>query len=83
MIPARYAPLLFSLILSGTMSLLVSGIATYRSLPPHQGFVGPWMSAWLTAWLFAFPAVLLAAPLTRRVVTWLITSPKPDGEAAE
>lgn len=41
MIPARYGPALFSLILSGTMSLLVSGIATYRSLPPQQGFVGP------------------------------------------
>ena len=32
MIPARYGPVLFSLILSGTMSLLVSGIATYRTL---------------------------------------------------
>lgn len=73
MIPARYAPLLLSLILSGAMSLLVSGIATYRSLPPHQGFAGPWMSAWLTAWLLAFPAVMLVAPLARRAVAWLTT----------
>ncbi|MCO5355351.1 DUF2798 domain-containing protein [Acidovorax kalamii] len=73
MIPARYGPALFSLILSGTMSLLVSGIATYRTLPPHQGFVGPWMSAWLTAWLLAFPAVMLAAPLARRAVARLTT----------
>ena len=78
MIPARYGPALFSLILSGTMSLLVSGIATYRSLPPHQGFVGPWMSAWLTAWLVAFPAVMLAAPLARRAVAWL-TTPRTTG----
>jgi hypothetical protein len=73
MIPARYGPALFNLILSGTMSLLVSGIATYRTLPPHQGFVGPWMSAWLTAWLLAFPAVMLAAPLARRAVARLTT----------
>ncbi|GDY34197.1 DUF2798 domain-containing protein [Acidovorax sp. NB1] len=71
MIPARYAPLLFSLILSGCMSLLVSGISTWRTLPPDQGFVGLWMGAWLTGWLFAFPAVMLAAPLARRVVARL------------
>lgn len=29
MIPARYGPVLFSLILSGVMSLLVSGISTF------------------------------------------------------
>jgi hypothetical protein len=71
MIPARYAPWLFSLILSGSMSLLVSGISTWRTLPPHQGFVGLWMGAWLTGWLFTFPAVMLAAPLARRVVARL------------
>ncbi|RQO80007.1 DUF2798 domain-containing protein [Acidovorax sp. FJL06] len=71
MIPARYGPVLFSLILSGAMSLLVSGIATYRTLPPHQGFAGPWMSAWLSGWLLAFPAVMLVAPLARRAVAWL------------
>lgn len=71
MIPARYAPLLFSFILSGCMSLLVSGISTWRTLPPYQGFVGLWMSAWLTGWLFALPAVMLAAPLASRVVARL------------
>lgn len=76
MIPARFGPVLFSLILSGTMSLLVSGIATYRALPPHQSFAGLWMNAWLTGWLFAFPAVMLAAPLARRAVAWL-TRPSP------
>ena len=31
MIPKKYGPILFSLILSGLMSLLVSGIATFRA----------------------------------------------------
>ena len=31
MIPRKYAPVLFGLVLSGLMSLLVSGIATFRA----------------------------------------------------
>lgn len=71
MIPARYGPVLFSLILSGVMSLLVSGISTFRALQDHPGFLGFWASAWLTGWLFAFPAVMVAAPLARRLVALL------------
>ena len=48
MIPARYGPVLFSLILSGVMSLLVSGISTFRALQPQQDFVSLWAGAWLT-----------------------------------
>lgn len=68
MIPARFAPVLFGLILSGLMSFVVSGIATLRAVGWGVGFTDVWVKAWLTAWLFAFPIVLLAAPLTRRVV---------------
>lgn len=73
MIPARYGPVLFSLILSGMMSLLVSGIATFRSLQADQSFWGLWAGTWLTGWLFAFPAVMLAAPLARKAVALLTT----------
>lgn len=72
MIPARYGPMLFSLILSGAMSLLLSGIYTFRTLPAHADFLNLWAGAWLTGWLFAFPAVLLAAPLARRVVARVV-----------
>lgn len=71
MIPARYGPALFSLVLSGVMSLLVSGVATWRTLPAHQDFVAPWMGAWLSSWLIGFPAVMVAAPLARRAVARL------------
>ncbi|MBT9511499.1 MAG: DUF2798 domain-containing protein [Acidovorax sp.] len=73
MIPARYGPVLFSLILSGVMSLLVSGISTLRAVQVDQDFPGLWAGAWLTGWLFAFPAVMLAAPLARKVVARLTT----------
>lgn len=72
MIPGKYAPLLFGLILSGLMSLLVSGISTLRATGLVPDFLGMWTAAWLTAWLFAFPIVLIAAPLARRAVQRLV-----------
>jgi hypothetical protein len=74
MIPARFAPALFGLILSGLMSLIVSGLATYRVVGGTAGLVALWMNAWVMAWLVAFPIVLIAAPLTRRLVALATTS---------
>ena len=71
MIPLKYAPLLSGLILSGLMSLLVSGISMVRAMGLVHGFAVAWTSAWLTAWLFAFPIVLLIAPLARAAVARL------------
>lgn len=71
MIPARFSPVLFGLILSGLMSWIVSGIATLRALGPAPGFWGEWMGSWLTAWAVAFPVVLLVAPVARRIVARL------------
>lgn len=68
MIPEKYGPVLFGAILSGLMSLLVSGISTYRAIGPATSFLPLWVSVWLSAWLVAFPAVLLIAPLARKVV---------------
>lgn len=72
MVPRKYAPVLFGLILSGLMSLLVSGIATFRAAGLVPNFVGIWTSAWLTAWMVAFPVVLVAAPFARQLVGLVI-----------
>lgn len=72
MFPKQFAPALFGLILSGLMSLLVSGISTYRAVGIGDGYAGLWVSAWLTAWLVAFPVVLVVAPLARRMVALLV-----------
>ena len=74
MIPQKYAPLLFGLILSGLMSLLVAGISTWRAVGIGDSFAGLWIGAWLTAWLVAFPVVLVVAPLARRTVALLVES---------
>lgn len=73
MVPARFAPALFSLILSGVMSCIVCAVATLRALGPIEGFIGHWMLAWLMGWAIAFPVAYLFAPLVRRIV-WQLTA---------
>jgi len=68
MIARRYAPLLFALILSGVMTLLISGLSTWRAVGLTPAFAQLWPGTWLTAWSLAFPLVLVVAPLTRRLV---------------
>ena len=75
MIPAKFAPVLFGLILSGLMSLVVSGIATWRAMGLVPSFMGTWFFSWLTAWVVAFPVLLVVAPLTRRLVQRLVAAP--------
>jgi hypothetical protein len=72
MFPKKYEPILFGFLLSGLMSLLVSGISTLRTMGLVTGFMNIWIGAWLMAWLIAFPVVLIAAPFTRRVVYRLV-----------
>jgi hypothetical protein len=72
MIPARFAPILFGFILSGLMSAMVSGIATWRALGLDSDFPAHWLGAWLASWAVAFPAVLIVAPITRRIVARLV-----------
>lgn len=74
MIPGKFAPLLFSFFLSALMSLLVSGIATFRTIGLTPDFISLWLGAWLNAWLFAFPAVLVITPITRKLVQRLVAT---------
>src|SRR5690606_6493961 len=70
--PARYAPILFGFVLSALMSLLVSGISTFRNVGLVDGFVSVWINSWLPSWLIAFPVVLVVAPIARRLVGVLV-----------
>jgi hypothetical protein len=75
MIPARFAPVLFGLILSGLMSCIMSGIATSRVLEIDAGIFGPWFTSWMLSWAVGFPTVLVVAPITRRAVARLVYAP--------
>jgi hypothetical protein len=71
----RFAPILFGFVLSALMSLVVSGISTFRNAGLVDGFLSLWIGAWLPSWFVAFPVVLLMAPLARRLVGLLINAP--------
>ena len=72
MIPARYANLVFILLLTALMSLIVSGISTLRAVGPGGFGAAIWLTAWGASWAVAFPAALLVTPLTRALVEKLV-----------
>ncbi len=69
MIPARFAPIVFGFMVSGMMSLIVSGIATLRAIGWDAGFGASWMNAWVISWAIAFPTIITVSPIVRRFVT--------------
>ncbi|WP_135449399.1 DUF2798 domain-containing protein [Tabrizicola caldifontis] len=72
MFPARLAPILFGFVLSGLMSLIVSGLSTFRAVGLVHGFPILWLCNWAVSWAIAFPTVLVVAPLTRKIVARLV-----------
>ncbi len=72
MIPQRYEHVVFGLILSGLMSFIVSGISTVLALGFAPDFLMRWIGSWLPSWAVAFPAVLIVAPVARRIVGALV-----------
>lgn len=67
-IPVRFAPILFSALLSTIMVAVVSGFVLVTSQGVHSGFPAQWARSCLTTWPVAFPTVAVVAPLVRRVV---------------
>jgi len=67
-IPARYAPLLFSALLSTIMVAIVSAfvLATTRGFGPDFALL--WAKSVMRTWPVAFPTVAVVAPMVRRFV---------------
>lgn len=74
-IPARFAPLLFSALLSAIMVSIVSAFVLTISQGLHAGFLAQWARSCATTWPVAFVAVAIVAPRVRRVVARLTQSP--------
>lgn len=68
MIPARFAPVLVSLILSGLMSCIVTLVATLKNMGFQAEAISAWLGAWSLGWPIAFSVVLVASPFVRRLV---------------
>ena len=63
-IPKRGEPIAFGFLLSGMMSFIVSTLSTYLAIGSLDGL----LRAWLSSWAIAFPAVLIVAPIVRRIL---------------
>ena len=68
-IPARFAPILFSALLSAIMVCIVSAFVIAISQGLHAGFLTQWLRSCITTWPVAFVAVSAVAPWVRRVVS--------------
>ncbi|MEL6921587.1 MAG: DUF2798 domain-containing protein [Pseudomonadota bacterium] len=69
-LPKRLEPYAFGLLLSGMMSFIVAGMSTFLALGDIN--LGSWVTAWLSSWAIAFPAVLVVAPIVRRILKLVI-----------
>ncbi|MCM2398958.1 DUF2798 domain-containing protein [Rhizobium sp. S95] len=67
-LPARYAGILMPLVLSILMTFVVSGVSTVKMIGFHPEIISFWMPAWGISWLIAFPTLLGAIPVARRIV---------------
>ncbi|MEM1130275.1 MAG: DUF2798 domain-containing protein [Pseudomonadota bacterium] len=78
MIPHRFSQYIFGFVLSGFMSLLVSGVSTLRAVGFADETFGLWLSAWLPSWIVAYPTLLVMAPVARRIVAALTDAPPSE-----
>jgi hypothetical protein len=67
-IPTRYAPLLFSALLSAIMVSIVSAFVLVLNQGWHAGLPAAWVRSCMTTWPVAFPTVAMVAPVVRRLV---------------
>lgn len=67
-ISARYAPILFSALLSAIMVCIVSAFVLTISQGINSSFPAQWLKSCITTWPVAFPTVAVVAPWVRRVV---------------
>lgn len=74
LIPKRFEIIVFSFLLSMFMTFIVSGISTLRTLGLSDIFASAWVFNFISSWPVAFPAVLIVAPIVRKLVSRLIKS---------
>ena len=67
MIPKRFSPIVFAVLLTGLMTFVISGVATVINVGLPPDFISRWARAWLPNWAIACPVLLLVRPLVTRL----------------
>ncbi len=73
MISARYARAVFSLIMSGLMSCIVTGIATVKAIGFGPNTLADWLASWAFCWPIAFIVILSLGPSVQRLVNRMVS----------
>lgn len=74
-LPVRLFQPLFGLFMAFFMSFLMSGAITAINVGLPPDFVSRWMHSWGLAFMLAYPAILIVAPLARRLALKFVESP--------
>lgn len=74
-LPARFALPVTGFILSGIMTVIISGMSTFMALGFSLMALGAWPIAWVSSWIIAFPTVLVVLPVVRRMVSRIVATP--------
>lgn len=77
-LPARFALPVTGFILSGIMTVIISGVSTFMALGFVWMALGAWPIAWFSSWIIAFPTVLLVLPVVRRIVARIVAPPREE-----
>ena len=73
-IPVRFAPILFSALLSAIMVAIITAFVLLTTRGWSGELPAVWLRSCLMNWLVAFPTVALVAPFVRRVVARVTVS---------
>jgi len=72
-VPKRFEQAAFGLLLTCFMTCVVAGISTLLAVGGSApGFMGLWFAAWMSSWAVAFPAILIIAPMVRRILKRIV-----------
>ena len=71
-IPKKYEGIVFAFVMSLLMALLMSGVLTIVFTGLSADFIAHWFNGFIHAWPIAFPAILIIAPIVRKIVVALI-----------
>jgi len=74
-LPARFTLPVTGFILTGIMTIVISGVSTLLALGPGAEFLARWPVAWISSWIIAFPTVLVVLPMVRRIVARVVAPP--------
>lgn len=78
-LPPSYNAFAMPLVLSGLMTIIVSGISTVNALGFAPGWTMLWLKGWLLSWAVAFPVMVFVLPVARKIVARFVTPPPVVG----